>query len=165
MLVGLPATGKSYLARLLAERLGADVVQTDAVRKAMFRQPRYTGPEHAAVYAESHRRIKRRLRAGRTVIFDATNLEENKRQAVYRAADEANARLFIVASYAPCRLVRQRLASRGAGLDPLDRSDADWAVYHKLGRAEPIQHPHILVNTTIDLRQVVELIATRLEDR
>jgi predicted kinase len=155
MLVGLPATGKSYLARLLAERLGADVVQTDAVRKAMFRQPRYTGQEHAAVYAESHRRIKRCLRAGRTVVFDATNLEESKRQAVYRAADEANARLFIVVSYAPCRLVRQRLASRGA----------DWTVYHKLGRAEPIQRPHVLINTTIDLGQVVELIAIRLEDR
>ncbi len=37
MLCGLPATGKSYLARRLVERVPFVIVETDFVRKALFR--------------------------------------------------------------------------------------------------------------------------------
>jgi predicted kinase len=162
MLVGLPGTGKSYLARLLVERLRAELIQTDVLRKAMFRQPRYTADEHAAVYAESHRRIKRQLLRGRTLVFDATNLEESKREIVYGLANDAEAELLVVSCYAPIDLVQQRLSGRSSRLDPFDRSDADWEVYRKLGRADPITRPHLVVNSAVDLAQVVELIAARL---
>ena len=161
MLVGLPGSGKSYLARLLAEPLDADLVQTDALRKAMFREPRYTPREHAAVYGEAHRRLARQLRLGRIVIFDATNLEEKNRKVVYKIADEAGAALVIVRTYAPPEAISQRLAGRLRGVDPLDRSDADWSVYRRLGRASPISPPHLVVNTTVPLRQAVELVVAR----
>ena len=51
MLIGPPGSGKSFLARLLAARLGAILLQSDALRRQMFRPPRYTPAEHAAVYA------------------------------------------------------------------------------------------------------------------
>ena len=162
MLVGLPGSGKSYLARLLAEPLGAEPLQTDALRKAMFRRPRYTPREHAAVYGEAHRRIARQLRLGRTVIFDATNLEEKNRKTVYKIADEAGGALVIVRTYAPAETISQRLAGRLRGVDPLDRSDADWSVYRRLGRASPISRPHLVVNTTVPLRQAVRLITARV---
>lgn len=162
LLVGRPASGKSYLGRLLVERLGAGLLQTDALRKAMFARPRYTGREHAAVYAEAHRRIARGLRAGQTLIFDATNLAERPRRNVYRLADEAGAGLIIALAYAPPAIIRQRLAARQAGADPLDDSDATWEVYLKLNRPEPISRPHLLVNTAAPLAQAVELIATRV---
>jgi len=161
MLVGPPASGKSYLGRLVAERLGAELIQTDTVRKAMFRQPSYSGRESAAVYAECQRRIGRSLGAGRTVVFDATNLAERRRQVVYRIADEAGARLVVVLTYAPPAIVRQRLDGRLAGVDPLDQSDADWQIYRRLGRADPIGRPHIVANTTVGLDQIVEVIAAR----
>ena len=163
MLVGPPASGKSYLGRLLARRVGAEVVQTDAIRKAIFRPPRYTGAESAVVYREAHRRVGRELRAGRTVVFDATNLAERARRLVYRIADEAGASLVIAVTYAPPEVIRQRLAGRQRGVDPLDASDADWTIYLKLGRVQPIARPHLVVNTTVDVTQAVELIATRVE--
>jgi predicted kinase len=163
MLVGTPASGKSYLARLLVDRLGAELVQTDAIRKAIFRQPRYNAREHAAVYAESHRRIARHLRLGHTVVFDATNLEEQKRQIVYRLAEKACVHPVIVLTYAPPDAIEWRLRGRKSGADPLDRSDADWQVHLKLSRADPIRLPHLLVNTSVSLEQIVHLIATRVQ--
>jgi predicted kinase len=163
MLAGPPGSGKSYLARLLVERLGAELVQTDTIRKTIFRQPRYNAREHAAVYAESHRRIERQLRLGRTVVFDATNLEEHKRQIVYRLAEKASVHVVIVLTYAPLDAIEWRLSGRKRGADPLDRSDADWQVHLKLSRVDPIRLPHLLVNTTIGLEQIVELVATRVQ--
>lgn len=162
MLVGPPASGKSYLARLLVGRLDAVLVQTDSLRKTMFRQPRHTGGENAAVYGEAHRRIARHLKTGRTVVFDATNLRESSRRTVYRLAEGAGARLLIAMTYVPVESVLQRLAGRDAGQDADDRSDADWAVYQKMGRSEPIPRPHLLVNTAVDLEQAVDLVAERI---
>ena len=161
MLVGRPASGKSYLGRLLAARTGAELLQTDAVRLELFERPRYTAAEHGLVYDEAHRRIAASLRAGRSVIFDATNLGEQKRRVVYGLADAAGARLVIVLTYAPPEVIRRRLEGRRAGFDPLDRSEADWRVYRRMGRPEPIGRPHLLINTEGDLDRAVELIAGR----
>ena len=162
---GPPASGKSYLGRLLAERLGAVVLQTDALRKLMFTQPSYSGRESYAVYAESRRRIERLLKRGETVIFDATNLDESKRRLVYAIADARGAGLVIALAYAPREEIRRRLASRRAGLDPLDESEADWQVYLRLGRPDPVSRPHVVINTTLPLKQAVELIGSRAERR
>jgi predicted kinase len=161
MLVGRQGTGKSYLARLVAARTAAELLQTDALRQELFDHPRYTRAEHGVVYAEAHRRIATSLRAGRSVIFDATNLGEQKRRAVYQLADAARARLIVALTYAPPDVIRRRLAARAAGLDPLDHSTADWRVYRRAGRCDPISRPHLLVNTAVDLAQAVELIADR----
>ena len=161
MLVGRPASGKSYLARLVAERLDAELLQTDNLRKQMFAVPRYTGRESGAVYLAAQRRIGQLLRAGRTVVFDATNLVERSRAHLYRLAEQASAELLIVLAWAPLAVIRERLAAREAGRDPLDRSDADWAIFLKLNRVDPIRRPHLMVNTAIDLTQACELVARR----
>ena len=162
MLVGRPGSGKSYLGRLVAARLGIEALQTDLLRRELFARPRYTGAEHGAVYAEAHRRIAAALQSGRSLIFDATNLGERKRRVVYRLADEAGARLLIVLAYAPRELILHRLEGRRAGADPLDASEADWTVYRRMGRPDPVGRPHLLVNTALELAQAVELIAARV---
>ena len=42
IMVGAPGTGKSYLARTLSGALGAEIIQTDAVRKELYPEPAYT---------------------------------------------------------------------------------------------------------------------------
>jgi predicted kinase len=158
LLVGLPASGKSYFGRLVAARLGAEVIQTDGVRKELFREPRYTSRESQTVYAECHRRVGLAVTARRPVVFDATNLVERRRQPLYALADETDARLVIALTWAPTWLIRQRLAGRSAGVDPLDLSDATWKVYRWMRRPQPISRPHLLVNTAVDLKQAVELV-------
>ena len=163
VMVGVPGSGKSFLARALAERLGAELVQTDAVRKELFRRPRYTAAETRAVYATCHRRLGRGLSADRCVVFDATNLQERARTALGRVAEQRGAGLVLVVAYATEAVIRARLAARARGQDPCDLSDADWAVYLKLRRtAEPIQRPHLVANTCTSPRVLLDVLERRL---
>jgi predicted kinase len=163
IMVGAPGSGKSYLARTLSTALGAELIQTDAVRKELFPDPRYTGEEHAAVYAECHRRIAATLGRGGCVIFDATNLREKRRGTLYRLAERANAKAIIVVAYASDEVIRARLQQRAERRDPDDQSDADLPVYLRMRRdVEPVPRPHIVVNTAAAPGPAIRLLEHHL---
>ncbi len=149
-MVGAPGTGKSHLAREFAATFDAVLIQTDAVRKGMFREPRYTTKETKAVFAESRRQLEAGLAAGRRVIFDATNLRERRRASLYELGERAGAVVAVVRAYAPTEVVRARVARRFSDRDPRDQSDADWRISRLLQKqAQPILYPHLVVNTTV----------------
>jgi predicted kinase len=163
LLVGAPGTGKSRLARRLGSALDAQVVESDRVRKQLFAEPRYTGSEHAAVYGWCHTVLRSALVVGRSVIFDATNLEERVRRRVYAIADECSARLEIIWVTCPPAVVQERMLRRQQQVDDDDVSDADWMVYLDLRRkAEPIRRPHLAINTAAAFETVFERLVSRL---
>jgi predicted kinase len=151
LMVGLPATGKSRLARRLGVDLGAQVVESDRVRKQLFAEPRYTSSEHAAVFGWCHTVLRSALAVGRSVIFDATNLEERKRHRVYDIVEQCDARLGIIWATCPPGVVQQRMLRRQERRDDDDLSDANWLVYLEMRRrVEPIGRPHVVINTATD---------------
>ncbi len=153
MLCGLPGTGKSTLARRLAHRLPAVVVESDRVRRTLFNPPTYTAEESRWVHMVCHILIGWYLRHYYHVVYDATNLYERHRGLVYRLAARSGARLVVVEVTASDEVVRERLAPRRRGervaRDPEDYSEANWDVYLRMRRrAEPIQHDHITLDTS-----------------
>ena len=165
MMVGAPGSGKSYLGRILSGALGCALVQTDAVRKEMFPDPRYTSAEVAAVYAACHQRIADLLTRGRCVVFDGTNLRERHRQTLYELAKQAGGRAIVVVAYASEETIRARLRHRAESRDPDDQSDADWVVYLRLRRdVEPVPRPHIVANTATGPEPVIRLLRRRLTE-
>jgi predicted kinase len=164
VMVGAPGSGKSYLGRTLSAALDAKLIQTDAVRKAMFPDPNYSQREASAVYAACHQQISDALRSGERVVFDGTNLREKQRATLYSLADRAQAKLIVVVAYAPESAIRERLRQRMTDRDPDDHSDADWPIYLRMrGHAEPVLRPHLVVNTTVSPEPVIRLLRQRLD--
>jgi predicted kinase len=163
VMVGAPGSGKSYLARTLSIALGAELIQTDAVRKELFPDPRYTPGEAATVYATCHQRIAAALGRGECVVFDGTNLRERRRKRLYHLAERASAKAIVVVAYASDDVIRARLRHRADGRDPEDQSDADLTIYLRMRRdVEPVPRPHVMVNTATSPGPVVRLLQRQL---
>ena len=159
MISGLPGTGKSFLARKIAERLPVVIVETDRVRKILFPEPTYASAESAWVHRVAHAVTEKLLRSGRRVIHDATNLSEWHRELVYRVADRSGARLVIVQTVAPEPVIRERLDRRQQHRGKLTFSDADWPVYEMLKReVDPVRRTHLVIDTTRDMDHAVARI-------
>jgi hypothetical protein len=153
MLCGLPGTGKSTLARRLADQLPAVSVESDLVRQTVFTPPTYNVEESQQVHKVCHILIGWYLRHYYHVIYDATNLYQHHRQMAYRLAARTGARLVVAEITASDEVVRERLAPRRRRgtlpNSPEYYSDADWQVCVRMrSRAEPIQGEHITVDTS-----------------
>ena len=99
-------------------------------------------------------------------MFDATNLREASRAVLYRIAEQRNALLVVVVTYAPEHVIQARLDGRQRWSDPDELSDADWKVYLDLRReAEPVGRPHLVVNTCTSPRPAVRAVRRVLFER
>lgn len=159
VVVGLPGTGKSYFSRRLAERFPMAVLETDALRKALFPRPTYSPEESARLFRAVHGLIESLLRRGVPVLLDATNLVEANREHLYHIAEKTGARLILARTEAPPEVVRERLARRQQTPVREDHSDAGWEVYERMRRSvDPLRRQHYVVDTTRDIGPVLERI-------
>ncbi|OGO30041.1 MAG: hypothetical protein A2Z29_06385 [Chloroflexi bacterium RBG_16_56_11] len=156
---GLPGTGKSSFSRRLAERLPFVILESDALRKALFAEPTYSATESARLFNTIHFLIDGLLKKGMPLILDATNLSERYRERIYSIADHRQARLILVLVQAPPGVVQERLKARAGRRDSSESSEADWAVYEKLKTtAEKIRRNHFVVDTSRDITPIIEKI-------
>ena len=135
---GLPGTGKSTLARMLAPGLGrppgALVLRTDEIRKRQsgvapeVRLPAsaYAPAANAAVERELASLVTAVAAGGHAVIADATFLDAADRLAVARVAKAEEAPFVGVWLTAPAWVLEERIAGRQN-----DASDADLAVLRR----------------------------------
>jgi aminoglycoside phosphotransferase family enzyme/predicted kinase len=125
MIGGGPGTGKTTLAHALAERIGAEVISTDDVRRDLQRSGVIKGrigdlnaglyaPENvSAVYREVLQRARARLGAGLTVILDGTWRDAGERERAYALAAETASSAIEFNCSLSIRDASARIAARG----------------------------------------------------
>lgn len=154
---GLPGTGKSYFCNKLTERLPFTILESDALRKALFPSPNYSSQESSRLFRACHLLIRRLLERGIPLVLDATNLSERNREHLYSIADRLGVKLILVRVEAPPQVVYERLKTRQENSQ--GKSDADWKVYQGMkSTVQKIRRNHYAVDTSRDITPVLDKI-------
>jgi uncharacterized protein len=124
---GNPGTGKSTLARALAERVGVQVISTDDVRRELRDSGTVTGdpgvlnaglysPDNVAtVYEAALRRARVCLTEGQSVILDGTWRDPQIRAQAHRLASETHSALVELMCTATVDTAADRIRTRQPG--------------------------------------------------
>jgi aminoglycoside phosphotransferase family enzyme/predicted kinase len=153
LVMGLPGTGKSTLARGLAAE-GFAWVRSDAVRKQLAGLPTeapadasvYTPAWTERTYAVCRELAEARLAEGERVVVDANFKADSQRAPLVELAASLGVPAQILVCVADDATVRERLAKRTG-----DASDADVAVYEQARAAwEPLRPEHAAIAAEID---------------
>lgn len=114
MMCGLPGSGKSRLAETLNGNGNCVVHASDAIRAEILGDES-DQTQQQMVFNVLHRRVKDDLRAGKSVIYDATNISYKRRMAFLNELDNMHLNLykfccFVATPYEKCL---ERNANRG----------------------------------------------------
>ncbi|CAN5345538.1 AAA family ATPase [soil metagenome] len=157
---GLPGTGKSTLAAMLADKHGYVLLSSDRLRKelaglspdtpapAAYGQGLYAPGSTDATYAELVHRAELLLASGESVVIDASWTDAHRRGAARAAARATHADLAEIRCYAPTRITVQRMRERHAGA-----SDADDIIAARMATIENGWPSATVIETTGTLEQ------------
>lgn len=166
---GVSAVGKSQVAMRLVEALGAIRLRSDVERKRLFTESAdlYADASSQATYNTLNTLAASVLRAGFSVVIDATYLKHEQRVATAHIAEASGTPFLILDCSAPKAVIEGWLKQRQAQNE--DPSDATIEVVEaQLANREPLTPDEILrsrhVETHIggDLDQLVTDIRQRL---
>ncbi len=174
---GLTGTGKSVLARALAPLIGAQIIQTDAVRKEMLRIPasehRYEGFGEGIYSADVSRKTYEKalelalenLETHRTVIIDASYKSRQERLRAFESGRRAGADVFVVECVCPEGIIEKRLNSRLS--EGGDISDGRWEIFlAQRGDFERIdeipERNHLIVDTSLEAEENVVVVLKKM---
>lgn len=156
LICGLPATGKSTIARKLAKKINAVILRTDKIRKEIFPSPTYTEEEKALVYKITFLIAKYLLNAKVNVIIDGTFYKRNLRKEIYKIVEQTKTKLFIIECVAPEEIIKARMYRRRLRKS---LSDANFEVYKKIKKQfEPIHREHLVIDTRKPIKENMEEI-------
>jgi len=139
---GLPGSGKSYFASRLAKMIDAGYVNSDRLRKEMFKKRTYSVEEKAAVYHAMLEKMKEALNKNMNLVLDATFHKTENRQP-FILETEGKDGIFFIEVRADENIISQRLKKSRPD------SEADFDVYRFIQQHwEPLDKQHLLLEST-----------------
>jgi len=152
---GLPGSGKSYFATRFAERINAKYVNSDRVRKEIFKKREYTPEEKQAVYKAMLDEMQNAIEENKNIVLDATFHKAATRKLFTDQIADPGKIVFIEVQ-ANDKIIKERLKHKR------EYSEADYSV-HKLiaDQNEPLEKPHLILQST---NRNIEVMLTEAEN-
>ncbi len=141
ILCGLPGSGKSSYAQCIqdnsyvfSDNCEAEVVihSSDAIRVELFGDAGFQG-DNGKVFDTLHRRVREDLKAGKTVVYDATNITRKARKGAIACAHPTHdtVECHIVWTEPEECIRRDSLRDRKVGQEVIDKMLRRWQSPHK----------------------------------
>ena len=144
---GLPATGKSTIAALVAERSRTPYLRVDRIEQTLVDWSPLTHPVGPVGYAVAHAVALEQLRLGLDVIVECVNPSAVTRDGWVATAAAADAGLVEVEVVCPDPEVhRRRVESRTTDVEGLVKPEWDAVVARAY---EPWSRPHVTIDSTV----------------
>jgi len=169
---GPMGSGKSTVARALAERIGAEQLSTDEVRRELFGSSdapaafgtgNYTAENRCRVYDELCSRATERLAAGLAVVLDGTFLAAADQRRAVEVAARRGVPVLVVNCRCPAEVAKERIARRlTAGGDPSEARPELFDQQRARDEPTPAELPAIVIDTTQTLDANLERVVTEL---
>jgi aminoglycoside phosphotransferase family enzyme/predicted kinase len=176
---GLMGAGKSTLARELSFELGLDLLSSDILRKELagltktahcrdgYNQGIYSLDFTRNTYREMFERAEETLRAGRSVIMDASFSRSADRAEAADLAQRLGARFRLFHAWCPDEVAKERLEVREA--DVSEVSDGCWELFSRQkGDFEPFDaalENWEEIDTSVPVEESIGRILTIVEGR
>jgi predicted kinase len=169
---GMPASGKTTIAKALAQTLSIKVFRSDVIRKDLFALEPYERmdvPFEEGIYSKGASSLtygkllllaQEEIEGGYSVILDATYSSRHQRGEVLRLAKDMDTNVMFVECLCPEVVLKKRLISRDATASV---SDARLRHFEQMkARFEPLNEVrdemHIGVDTERPLEESIEHI-------
>ena len=172
---GMPATGKSTIAKAVSRALGIKVFRSDVVRKALFGlKPHhrdtasagkkiYSASAGSLTYGSLLRLTRQAIETGTSVIIDATYSKEKYRLDLISLVKKKGIRPLFVECTAQDRVMKERLVHRDSRPSVSDARIGDFETLK--ARYEPLIESrdflHMRVDTDVSLDPLIRRILIR----
>lgn len=127
MLMGLSGSGKSTLAEEYAKLSGGKVFSSDKIREELFGNEN-DQTHNGEVFNELHKRIKKALRKNEICIYDATNLNRNKRISFLRTLSDITCEKICMIVATPIEICIKRDQDRSRKVGKKGYSSTSYSI-------------------------------------
>jgi len=142
ILCGIPFSGKSTLASILAEKLNFVRIDLDDIKFELYgsqiKDEELEQKDWDKVYQEMYRRIENTLKKGKTVIHDTGNFTKHERNLVKMIADKLNIPTRTIFIDIPESIAYNRLLENRKTKKRFDVSDEEFKA--SVAEMEPPTH-------------------------
>ena len=111
VMCGLPASGKSWQAKKLAEEYDAEIFSSDSLREEMFGDVNHQ-TDNDVLFKELHKRIRGCLTYGKSAIYDACNISYKRRMEFLKSLNKIPCEKIAVLMATPYEVCLERNSQR-----------------------------------------------------
>jgi len=139
-IMGLPGSGKTFLAKELAKKINAVIISSDTVRIELKQTGKYDIKTKLEIYHAMLKLMDAAITQKQNVILDATFYKENIRHLFKEKAAEHQCPLYFIEMKAAESIIKERVDKKRPD------SEADFEVYLKVkSEFEPLQEAHLVL--------------------